>query len=332
MRREALEFIACPKCHGALTLTRGEAESDGHIIEGEVGCAKGCRYPISAGVPTLLAGDVDEVKLKTAQRFAEEWTRWSESRSYYEKQFLGWLAPLTAQDFEGKAVFEGGCGKGRHTELVSKFGARAIVSIDLGDSAYVAFKQTRALKNAHVVIGDLLNPPVQRVFDLAFSVGVLHHLPDPAAGFKALKGVVKKGGRVAFWVYGRENNEWIVKFVDPIRKTLTSKMPAEWLKPLSMPPSAALWAAIKLLYKPKQDGRGPSLPYGDYFAAMHDFPLDEIHSIVFDQLVTPVAYYLSESEVREWFDGGFDDVKVRWHGEYSWTGHARVTSTTAPQP
>ncbi len=329
MRIEALEFIACPKCHAPLNLSRGTPEADGHIIDGTLECTKGkCTYNIQAGVPALLLGTIDTVKLQTAQRFAEEWTRWSESRDYYEKQFLGWLAPLTPKDFEGKAVFEGGCGKGRHTELVAAFGARAIVSIDLGDSAYVAFKQTRGLRNAHVIIGDLLTPPVQQVFDLAFSVGVLHHLPDPAAGFQALRGVVKKGGRVAFWVYGRENNEWIVKFVDPVRKALTSKMPAEWLKPLSLPPSAALWGAIKLLYKPRDDGKGPPLPYGDYFAAMHSFPLDEIHSIVFDQLVTPVAYYLTGDEVRQWLDRGFEDVNVRWHGQYSWTGHARVATAS----
>lgn len=325
MRPAALEFLACPRCHAPLTLARGTPEADGHVLDGELRCAKGqCLYPIRAGVPALLPHAIDPVKVQTAQRFAEEWTRWSESRAYYERQFLGWLAPLTPKDFEGKAVFEGGCGKGRHTELVSRFGARAIVAIDLGDSAAVAFTQTRALPTAHVVMGDLLSPPVRPVFDLAFSVGVLHHLPDPKAGFAALTGVVKPGGRVAFWVYGRENNEWIVKLVDPVRKALTSRMPARWLKPLSLPPSAALWGAIRLLYRPRADGRGPPLPYGDYFAAMHGFPLDEIHSIVFDQLVTPVAHYLSGDEVRGWFDGGLDDVHLRWHGEYSWSGHARV--------
>lgn len=327
MRTSALQWLACPACRAPLTLAGGEPGADGHVLDGALACAACARqYPIRGGVPVLLAGAVDAVKRATAQRFAEEWTRWHESRSYYARQFLGWLAPLTEADFAGKTVFEGGCGKGRHTEVVARFGARAVVAIDLGDSAHVAFAQTRSLENAHVVIGDLLQPPVPRgAFDLAFSVGVLHHLPDPRAGFRALSDVVRPGGRVAFWVYGRENNEWIVRLVDPVRKSVTSRMPAEWLKRASLLPSAALWGAIRLLYRPREDGKGPPLPYGDYFAAMHGFPFDEIHSIVFDQLVTPVAHYLGGDEVKGWFDGGFDDVRVRWHGEYSWSGHARVS-------
>ena len=57
---------------------------------------------------------------------------------------------------------------------------------------------------------------------------------------------------------------------------------------------------------------------------MHDFPLDEIHVIIFDQLVTPVAHYLTGDEVRAWFAKGFREPVVRWHGQYSWTGTAQV--------
>lgn len=327
MRPEALEYLCCPVSGSPLSLAAGAVvEGDGHVMTGELTTREGRRYRITRGVPVVVPDAVDEVKRETADRFAEEWTRWSELREYYERQFLGWVNPIGRDDFAGKLVFEGGCGKGRHTSVVAGFGAKAVVAIDLGESAYVAFEHTRAAKNAHVVIGDLLQPPVRRVFDLAFSVGVLHHLPDPAAGFASLAARVKPGGRVVFWVYGQENNEWITRFVDPVRKALTARLSPELLRRLSAAPSAALWAAIKLLYKPRSDGKGPPLPYGDYFASMHDFPFDEIHSIVFDQLVTPVAFYLRGDEVKRWFERGFEDVQVRWHRQYSWTGTARVAA------
>jgi hypothetical protein len=86
-----------------------------------------------------------------------------------------------------------------------------------------------------------------------------------------------------------------------------------------------LWAAIKMFYRPRPDGHGPArLPYGDYFASMYDYPFDEIHANVFDQLVTPVAFYLKGDEVRAWLKSGFRDVEVRWHRGYSWTGVATV--------
>ncbi|MBZ5645711.1 MAG: methyltransferase domain-containing protein [Acidobacteriia bacterium] len=332
MRRKALSFFACPCCASDLTLRTDEPpDSDGHILAGELACS-GCslRFPIRDGVPVLLPDDVEEVKLETASRFADEWLHWSDLRDYYEQEFFAWLAPLTAADFAGRTVFEGGCGKGRHTAIVAAHGAKAIVSIDLGQSAFVAFAHTRHLPNAHVVIGDLLQPPVHPVFDLAFSVGVLHHLPDPAAGFASLASRVRDGGRVAFWVYGQEGNEWITRYVDPVRTALTSKLPARLLRAACVPPSAFLWGAIKLFYRPRADGKGPAkLPYGDYFASMYDYPFDEIHANVFDQLVTPVAHYLRGDEVLAWVASGFYDVAVRSHRGYSWSGLATVDRSSS---
>jgi SAM-dependent methyltransferase len=202
---------------------------------------------------------------------------------------------------------------------------------DLGESAFVAFENTRQHPNAHVVLGDLTRPPVQPVFDLAFSVGVLHHLPEPEAGARSIASVVRDGGRMVVWVYGQENNEWITRFVDPVRKAITSRIPYRALRTLSSVPAAAIWAAIKLFYQPGPDGKGPKgLPYGEYFSSLHAFPYRELELIVFDQLVTPVAYYLSREQVEAWFRGPrFEDVALRWHNQMSWTATATVRSNAA---
>jgi SAM-dependent methyltransferase len=297
-----------------------------------LGC-RGCagEFRIKDGVPVLVGGNVDPLKTETAARFAEEWTRWTDLRPYYEKQFLGWVAPFTREDFVGQVVFEGGCGKGRHAELVARFGAKDIVSVDLGASVFVAFANTRHLPNAHIVLGDLTLPPVRPVFDLAFSVGVLHHMPRPEIGASSMAAVVRNGGRVVYWVYGLENNEWITRFVDPLRRSITSKIPYRALRALSAVPAALMWIAIKLVYQPGPDGKGPArLPYGQYLSSMRGFPFDELELIVFDQLVTPVAYYLPKAEVERWFAGpGFEDVQVRWHNQMSWTATARVRREVA---
>ena len=327
MRLEALHYLACPNCDGELTLrTEGVRQDGQHVMAGQLACAA-CKtdFSIREGVPLLLPANLEHLKIETASRFAEEWTRWSDFRSYYEEEFFAWVAPVKGQDFVGQTVFEGGCGKGRHTRIVAGHEAKAVVSLDLGESAFVAFAHTRDLPNAHVVIGDLLHPPVKPIFDMAFSVGVLHHLPDPAAGFVSLASRVRNGGRVVFWVYGYEGNEWITRYVNPLRRAVTSKLPAGLLRVLCLVPSFFLFAVIKLLYRPGPDGQGPKhLPYGEYFAAMHHYPFDEIHANVFDQLVTPVAYYLKEEEVRPWLASGFKDGILRSQRGYSWTGLASV--------
>ncbi len=327
MRREALAYLACPNCGSVLTFASVGAEDGEHVMQAELVCAAGtCRFPVKDGVPILVRGNVDAVKTETAARFAEEWTRWTDLRGYYEAQFLAWIAPVTRQDFAGQVVFEGGCGKGRHADLVARFGAKAVVSVDLGESVFVAFQNTRDLPNVHIVLGDLTHPPVQPVFDLAFSVGVLHHMPQPEIGAKSVASVVRDGGRVVYWVYGLENNEWITRFVDPVRRSITSKIPYRALRALSAVPAALIWAAIKLFYSPGPHGTGPRhLPYGQYFSSMRHFPLDELELIVFDQLVTPVAYYLSRAEVESWFAGdAWQDVQLRWHNQMSWTATATV--------
>lgn len=322
-----LRYLACPETGEPLTLAELREERDGHVIEGAlVSERSGRRYPIRHGVPLLLPDTVDDVEQQTAARFDTQWKHWRSTHDYYRRQLLDWIAPVDERAFAGRTVFEGGCGKGRHSALVGAFGPEDVVSLDLGESVFVAFENTRHLPNVHVVMGDLLRPPVEPVFDVAFSIGVLHHLPDPAAGFASLARTVREGGRVVSWVYGLENNEWIPRYVDPLRMHVTSKLPARLLRALSALPAGVLWCLIRALYA---GGRAERLhlPYAEYFAGLRAFPFAEIHNIVFDQLVTPVAYYLPEAEVQRWYASGFRDVEIAWKGRYSWTGTGIVART-----
>ena len=62
-------------------------------------------------------------------------------------------------------------------------------------------------------------------FDLAFSIGVIHHLQDPGRALQRMARAVKPGGRVLIWVYGRENNGWLVSVLNPLRRMLFSRLP-----------------------------------------------------------------------------------------------------------
>ena len=311
MRETCLAYLRCPRCHGHFELSATEREPDGHVMTGTLACR--CRtYPITGGIPRFATANA------TSQRFAAEWKIFSHMASYQEQWLRNWLAPLSPADFRGKVVFEGGCGKGRHTTVIAGWGAKDVVALDLGDAVEVAFAHTRHLPNAHVVQGDLCAPPVVRGFDVAFSIGVLHHLPSPRAGFSRLRELVRPGGKLAVWVYGYESNEWIVKLVSPVRERVTSRMPADWLYWLSIAPSLAVHAVAKLLRK---------LPARDYLDVLAPLPFREVHSIVFDQLVTPIAYYLPRAEVESWF-ADLADVTIGWHNKNSWRGSATIAIPT----
>jgi SAM-dependent methyltransferase len=224
-------------------------------------------------------------------------------------------------------VLEGGCGKGRHSALAAEFGARDVISLDLGDAVEAAFANTRHLSNVHIVQADLNQPPVRRVFDYAFSVGVLHHLPDPERGFRALVSCIRPGGHMSAWVYGREGNGWIVHGVTPVREHITSKLPHGVLDVVSGLLTIPLFAATRLLYGPLG---GKGLPYGEYLSYIAPFPFREQRSIVFDHLVTPVAFYIRRSEFAAWFaHAGLQDVIIEQHNGNSWRGFGRIPMRAA---
>ncbi|NJD08966.1 MAG: methyltransferase domain-containing protein [Gemmatimonadetes bacterium] len=325
MKPAALEYLACPDCGGDLELAVTVAE-DAEVITGSLACPPCARqWPIHGGVPRF-AGDIAGIEARTASAFGYEWTRYDELAARYRQQFLDWIRPLQPADFAGRVVLEGGCGKGRHTALVAEYGARAVLAIDLSDAVDAAFANTRAFGTVHVIQADLTRPPVKPLADLAFSIGVLHHLPEPQTGFVALLSRVRPAGRIAIWVYGREGNGWIVHVVTPIREHLTSRLPHRVLDWLAGALTLPLFAATRLLYAPTRGHRVAGLlPYAPYLSYIADFPFREQRSIVFDHLVAPVAHYLPRTEVAAWFErAGLADVTVAPHNANSWRACGRV--------
>ncbi len=320
MKDRLLSYLACPSCSADLSLEIS-TRADQEIMEGSLTCTTCSRvYPIVRGIPRF-AEEVSEIEKETAAAFGYEWNKYNELAERYRKQFLDWLAPVDASFFKGKAVLEGGCGKGRHTALAAEFGAKDVVSLDLGVAVEAAFANTRHLPNVHIVQADLNNPPVKQTFDYAFSVGVLHHLPDPERGFRALVSRLKPGAAISAWVYGREGNGWIVHGVTPVREHVTSHLPHALLDVLSGIITVPLFAATRLLYGPL---KGKGLPYGEYLSYIAPFPFREHRSIVFDHLVAPVAYYLRRDEFAGWFERAeLQDVRIEHHNGNSWRGFAR---------
>ena len=327
MKPSLVPLLACPTCKGSLDLatTRGDASD---IDEGSLSCAAcGSRHPILRGVPRFVPTALASDKQATVDAFGWQWTHHHEIVPEHEQQFLDWVAPLERRDFEGRTVLDGGCGKGRHLACAARFGAAVAIGVDLSDAVDAAWSNVRHLPNAHVVQADLYSLPFREgTFDLAYSVGVLHHLPDPRGGFAALVPLVRAGGRIAAWVYGRENNDWIVHLVNPVREHVTSRLPRRVLEALaSLMTALVLWPITKLVYGPlnrvaPQFAQG-MLFYNDYLAYISRLPFRELRTIVFDHLVAPTAFYLTREEFAAWFDrSDLEAPLIGWHNRNSWRG------------
>ena len=331
VKRKLLDYLICPSCAGTIALAAVERSEEAEVMEGQLACGScAATFPIIRGVPRFAAPETVEAdKAATAENFGWQWQHFGQTDALYEDQFLGWLAPVTPDFFTGKLVLEGGCGKGRHTQLAARWGAREVIGVDLSVAVETAFAATRGLQNAHIVQADIYHLPFSRSFDYAFSIGVLHHLPDPRAGFRSLASKVKSGGYISAWVYGAENNGWITGLIDPLREKFSSRMNRRALLHLSKLPTALVYLATKLVYGPLNRNGGSRLArhlfYNDYLSAISHFGWREQHTIVFDHLVAPTSHYIRREDFEEWWrDIEARDVVIGWHNKNSWRGFGRV--------
>jgi SAM-dependent methyltransferase len=323
LKLSLLTYLACSGCGQRYSLLEEKLEA-AEIMEGVLACENCSRsVPIVRGIPRFVRKDLNEDQQATAAAFGYEWTHYSKLTDADKKEFLAWIAPVTPENFRDRIVLDAGCGKGRHIFLAAQFGAREVIGVDLSDAVEAAFRNTRDLPNVHVVQADILDLPFLNPFTLAYSIGVIHHLPVPSKGFQALASHLQPGGRVLTWVYGKEGNRWIELFVDPVRKNITSRLPRFVTRCLSMPPAVLLYAGLKLLYGPAKTRPALKrcLPYSAYLCSISGYTFAENFWNVFDQLVAPTAYYHSREEVESWFrTAGVEDATIEQHNGNSWRG------------
>src|SRR3977135_2548048 len=156
MKERLLNYLSCPSCAGAIVLTSAGHREAEEVIEGQLSC-RSCAltWPITRGVPRFASLDeIEAEKAATAAGFGWQWQRFTQTDDKYAQQFLGWIAPVAPEFFKDKVVLEGGCGKGRHTQLAAKWRAREVIGVDLSAAVETAFAATRDLPHANLVQAD----------------------------------------------------------------------------------------------------------------------------------------------------------------------------------
>ncbi len=247
--------------------------------------------------------------MKDVNRFGYEWERHSVLLPEHEAQFKKWVMPLTPADFAGKRVLDAGCGMGRNSYWALKWGAREVVAFDADErTVKSAFKNLRQFPNARVLFKNMYDIDWRDEFDIAFSIGVIHHLGNPLAAVRKLAEAVKPGGKVAVWLYGHEGNEWIVTFVSPLRRLVTSRLPPALLYRLAYAASIPLYLFIKVV------------PIRSvYLSQLKGFKFRHVHLIVFDHFLPSIArYYRREEAERLLADAGLVDISLNHCNAVSW--------------
>lgn len=113
---------------------------------------------------------------------------------------------VTPELVKGRRVLDAGCGVGRFADVLSRWGAE-VVAMDLSQAVEVARENLRDRDGVTIVQADILRAPFPpESFDVILSWGVLHHTPDCAGAFRALCPLLRPGGTIALWVYGKSRS------------------------------------------------------------------------------------------------------------------------------
>jgi len=127
-------------------------------------------------------------------------------------------------DFDAPNILIAGCGTGRHSiEAAARYKGCQILATDLSLSSLgYATRKTNELciKNIEYKQADILDSGnLDRRFDVVESVGVLHHMDDPMAGWRALADCLKTGGFMRIGLYSELARQSIVEMREEIRQS-----------------------------------------------------------------------------------------------------------------
>jgi len=248
--------------------------------------------------------------------FGSQWTRYTDNTGYYASpEFLqdvfGTL--LSLDDIKGTRVFDIGSGTGRIVNMLLDAGVAHVVAVEPSVAFGVLKKNTRN-RAEQIQYLNLRGDQIPDMgVDFAFSIGVLHHIPDPLPTVRRVYSCLKPGGKFLFWVYGREDNETYLFLVQPLRK-ITQRLPDPVLVVLTNVLNAAVSIyAIFCWFLP--------LPLYRYMRNTYS-KLDwkTRFLVIFDQLNPAYAkYYANNEAIALMESGGFQNIKIERRQNYSWT-------------
>ena len=215
MNAETVALLCCPHCRGPLDTS---TEPIGFHCP-----ACGQTYPEIGGVPRF-AGE------SYVASFGRQWNRYDVARDAEDEAVFEVKTGVNARDLAGQLVLDAGCGGGRYARLLGRVGAK-VIGVDLSSAVEKARSLCHDWSNVTILQGDLTELPLaEAIFDMAFSIGVLHHGPDPRKAFNEVAKRVKPGGKLAVWLYRRNTlpQEWINSGL----RAISTRLPARLLEPL----------------------------------------------------------------------------------------------------
>jgi len=229
MKKTLLRMLACPSCSESLTLSTEEDADE--ITSGTLTCSCSKSWPIINGIPRFVGND------SYVKNFSMEWNIHSktqldsETSNISENEFER-RTGLKRENVTGKLVLDVGCGMGRYMDVIQKWGGE-IVGIDLSCAVDAAFEKKKKKQRVNILQGDIFSLPFKKnIFDIIYSIGVLHHTPNCRQAFLLLSRYLTYKGYLSIWVYS--DYDKIRTFSSKLLRTVSTRLPQRFLYTLCL--------------------------------------------------------------------------------------------------
>jgi SAM-dependent methyltransferase len=197
-------------------------------------------------------------------------------------------ACLDQTDWQGRKVLEIGLGQGAESEQLIRRGA-SWSGLDLTQESVDRVRARLAVRNLpydDLRRGSALSIPwPDSTFDIVFSHGVLHHIPDIHQAQSEIHRVLKPGGRLVAMLYARAslNYQVSIRFVRraallgayPLRRSRFVRSSSVLRQHLDNAETTGLWHYLGLESFTHRSTDGPLNPYARVYSlreVVRDFP------------------------------------------------------------
>jgi SAM-dependent methyltransferase len=265
----------------------------------------------------------------TIRDFGIQWQAFSriDAWSISDELFTSITPPfVSSEDLKGKKIAEIGAGSGNMTLQLLSASPRQLIAVEPSKAMHVLKNNTAEYSEHMLYIYDTgENLPSDLDLDWIFSIGVIHHIPDPGPTIKAAYNALRSGGEILLWLYGKEGNELYLSIMEPIRR-LTKKMSHKKLNLLT-------YLILPLTYLYMYLCKIFPLPLNSYVKnVLCHMSAHGVRLVIYDQLNPHFAKYYTKAEAESLLqNAGFIELKLHQRLGYSWTVYGRKPLFLEPE-
>jgi ubiquinone/menaquinone biosynthesis C-methylase UbiE len=273
-------------------------------------------------INSFIKGDETNLDSKTVESFGAEWRAFHDFSNEEIQSIGNDYFDLVTFDTSEFLVLDVGCGSGRWALYLAPR-VKFIEAIDPSMSIWVAKDLLKHKKNTRVTHSSVGNLPfADNSFDLVYSLGVLHHIPDTQSAIHNCFAKTKSGGFFLLYLYYNLDNRglifkllfrisnafrWIISKLSPsLKKAICNTIATIVYFPL------AKLSALVAIFSPRVASHIPLSYYRktSFFIMRND---------ALDRFGTPLEKRFSKAEIQQMLEiAGFFNIKFStkepfWH-------------------